>query len=116
LLKVPIIVDGQTVNWIESKALFGDEETHASYIESQLHSYWHWYGPGMVIYWDGFVEEIHTFKKYSGVIVRERTFQSLPVSNFGENGPLKITAKSFTVGWMKKKKMKTKPMRGRMLY
>ncbi len=61
----------RVVNWIESKALFGDEELHARYLVEQLHPYWNRYGPGMVIYWHGFVEEIAEKKRFGGVLVRE---------------------------------------------
>lgn len=36
-------IAGQVVNWIESKALFGDEETHQTYLDDQLMSYWNRY-------------------------------------------------------------------------
>ncbi len=64
-------VGGRVVNWVESKALFGDEKTHAEYIKSQLGSYWNRFGPGMVVYWCGFVEEITSLVKYGGVVVRD---------------------------------------------
>lgn len=38
-LEVPIAVDGHIVNWIESKASFGDEITHSKYLEEQFWSY-----------------------------------------------------------------------------
>jgi hypothetical protein len=38
--KICIAVDGQVINWIESKALFGDEEVHRGYLKDQLYSYW----------------------------------------------------------------------------
>ena len=39
-LDVPIAVNGSVVNWIESKALFGDDENHTAYLNEQLWSYW----------------------------------------------------------------------------
>ena len=38
-LDVPIAVDGFIVNWIESKALFGDPEAHSGHLRDQLWSY-----------------------------------------------------------------------------
>ena len=57
--KLHLVVDGHLVNWIESKALFGDEETHAGYTNAQLRKYRHRYGPGLVIYWFGYVAELN---------------------------------------------------------
>jgi|EP00945_MAST-04E_sp_MAST-4E-sp1_P005365 CDAN1-interacting nuclease 1 len=42
-----------TVNWIDSKAMFGDEKQHKKNMD-QFTSYTSRYGPGMVIYWFGF--------------------------------------------------------------
>ena len=42
-LDIPIAVDGFIVNWIESKALFGDEESHRTYLKDQYLSYWNRY-------------------------------------------------------------------------
>lgn len=52
-LPVPIQVQGRPVCWIDSKALFGDYETHEGYLNTQLLSYWNRFGPGLVIYWMG---------------------------------------------------------------
>lgn len=38
-LEVPVAVDGYVVNWIESKASFGDEQNHHKYLEDQFWSY-----------------------------------------------------------------------------
>ena len=43
----------RVVNWIDSKALFGDTETHNKDIIAQGESYLHRFGPGMILYWFG---------------------------------------------------------------
>lgn len=39
-LEVPIAIDGFIIHWIESKALFGDEDVHKDYMKHQYSSYW----------------------------------------------------------------------------
>ncbi|ETL82470.1 hypothetical protein L917_17359 [Phytophthora nicotianae] len=48
----------RVVNWIDSKAMFGDRHTHETENASQLQGYVNRYGPGMVIYWFGHVAEL----------------------------------------------------------
>ncbi|KAJ8981348.1 hypothetical protein NQ317_002885 [Molorchus minor] len=57
-LEVPVAVDGFIINWIESKALFGDEDAHKEYMKNQYLSYWNRFGPGLVIYWFGYLQTI----------------------------------------------------------
>ncbi|KAK3096572.1 hypothetical protein FSP39_001400 [Pinctada imbricata] len=69
-LEIPISVDGYVVNWIESKASFGDEHSHKGYLKDQFWSYWNRFGPGMVIYWFGFIDELDVNKE-KGIILRD---------------------------------------------
>lgn len=52
-----VVYKHHVVNWIDSKAMFGDEKEHLKYMK-QYTSYRSRYGPGMVIYWFGYVETI----------------------------------------------------------
>ncbi|MBW6518642.1 MAG: C15orf41 family protein [ANME-2 cluster archaeon] len=75
LLKNSIDIDGSTVNWIESKAVFADETEHNRYQKKQLGFYEELFGPGMVVYWYGYLDTIspnnylivdHTFFEQMG--------------------------------------------------
>lgn len=50
--------------------MFGDQYTHQQNSE-QIRSYFNRFGPGLIIYWFGFVEEIKATLP-SGVIVMDR--------------------------------------------
>lgn len=39
-LDTPCAVDGFIVNWVESKAVFGDQATHDQYAKDQYLKYW----------------------------------------------------------------------------
>ncbi|XP_053953902.1 CDAN1-interacting nuclease 1 [Anastrepha ludens] len=54
---VPFLYKGEVVNWIESKATFGDVKTHKWNIQQQLYSYSNRFGAGIVIYWFGYHED-----------------------------------------------------------
>jgi hypothetical protein len=63
LLPVPLLVRGRAVHWIDSKATFGDPQSHADYRLNQFASYLHRYDSGLVLYWHGFDESIDTDHK-----------------------------------------------------
>lgn len=58
LLDEPIQVNGWTINWIESKASFGDRVEFNKNIRGQLAQYVDMFGHGLVVYWFGHVEEV----------------------------------------------------------
>lgn len=62
-LVLPCLYNGCVVNWIESKALFGDVRTHRKYLTQQLESYHNRFGPGIVIYWFGYHENLQSLSE-----------------------------------------------------
>jgi CDAN1-interacting nuclease 1 len=62
LLRVPIAVCGSVICWIDSKATFCDKRSHKKLLEDQYDSYVNRFGPGLVIYWHGYLQSIETIK------------------------------------------------------
>lgn len=56
LLDTPIIFYGQRLQWIESKANFGDDVELRKNLRRQLGPYTELFGEGAVVYWHGFVD------------------------------------------------------------
>ncbi|XP_056401989.1 CDAN1-interacting nuclease 1 isoform X5 [Hyla sarda] len=69
ILEVPVAVEGHVIHWIESKASFGDECSHRMYLQDQFWSYWNRFGPGLVIYWFGFIEELDCHRE-RGILLK----------------------------------------------
>ncbi|XP_038823234.1 CDAN1-interacting nuclease 1-like [Salvelinus namaycush] len=70
ILEVPIAVDGHIVHWIESKAMFGHDHSHCTYPNKQFWSDWKMFGPGLVIYWHGFIEELDS-QRDRGILLKD---------------------------------------------
>ncbi|KAL4721173.1 hypothetical protein ACJJTC_016855 [Scirpophaga incertulas] len=73
-LDVPIAVDGFIVNWVESKALFGDDENHSGYLKEQLLCYYNRFGPGLVIYWFGYLETLNSTPEVNNMFILRTSF------------------------------------------
>lgn len=72
LLRVPVVFDGRIVWWIDSKAKFGDEFFLRKDYTDAVSSYIGRFGPGMVVYWYGFIEDCDTsMLNDSGVLVTD---------------------------------------------
>ena len=65
---------GKIISWVDSKATFGDEISHAEYYETQYKFYLNRFGSGLVIYWLGYVKDIencYNSLSYRSVIVSD---------------------------------------------
>uniref|UniRef100_A0A1Y1MRB6 CDAN1-interacting nuclease 1 n=1 Tax=Photinus pyralis TaxID=7054 RepID=A0A1Y1MRB6_PHOPY len=70
-LEIPVAVNGFIINWVESKALFANEEVHEEYFRHQYGSYCNRFGPGLVIYWFGFVESVVQSSDHQGLLIKD---------------------------------------------
>lgn len=73
----PLRLNDLEVNWIESKALFGDPRTHWVYWKKQFSKYLDLFGQGFVVYWFGKVRELDKNVR----IWREEFFRSELMQN-----------------------------------
>jgi len=71
LLDKPLKINGLDVRWIESKALFGDSVEYKRHLKKQLVPYWELYGPGIVVYWFGFVSDL---KKVEDIGILDKSY------------------------------------------
>ena len=55
-LQSPIAVDGHIINWIDSKALFGDARSSGKAFQEQILAYVVRYGTGAVLFWYDYLE------------------------------------------------------------
>ena len=71
LLDEPLMIDGQKVTWIESKANFGNAYEVRRNMKKQLIPYTEIFGEGIVVYWFGHVDD---FEPVKGVRVVDAKF------------------------------------------
>lgn len=72
LLKEPLHLKGLDVYWADSKAIFCDEEEHKRYLKKQFCDYLQSFGPGLVVYWYGFMDSVPPLEPR--IIVKDRMF------------------------------------------
>ncbi len=71
LLDHPLNYKGTKIYWIESKASFGDESEIRKNVSKQLRPYVELFGPGIVVYWFGRLDEI---PDPEGIFIKDETF------------------------------------------
>ena len=89
-LAFPVAIHSDVICWVESKAVFGEDHGHADYAASQYRPYVNRFGPGAVVYWHGFIDELAGMSKQEGVILLDGTtlakaFSSLTFIASGNN-------------------------------
>ncbi len=85
LLDEPVWIDGQKVQWIESKANFGDEVELRRNLRKQLEPYVRMFGEGIVVYWYG---HLRGAEGPPGIRITEGdTFEGLSPGPEGAPGP-----------------------------
>jgi hypothetical protein len=58
LLDEPMMFNGKKINWVESKASFGDNTEFRFNSKKQLIPYTNLFGPGVVVYWLGCLDDL----------------------------------------------------------
>lgn len=86
-LAIPCLFRGKIIYWIESKASFGDVESHQRYISTQLSSYGNRFGAGIVIYWLGYLDKIADCPENEDFIVVTDRFPRKDEFTFLETPP-----------------------------
>lgn len=92
-LEIPIYLEnGTCINWIDSKASFGDQQSHMDNYETQFKYYLNRFGSGLVIYWFGYLNDIknlnafgNQISKSSSVIISDKfpnEFKTLNLTQF----------------------------------
>jgi hypothetical protein len=71
LLDTPLKISNLKINWIECKAGFGDYFELKRNAKKQLLPYRKLFGSGMVVYWEGYLEDLRFFRN---ILVTDKAF------------------------------------------
>ena len=79
LLDEPMLYEGHKICWVESKASFGDNTEFRFNARKQLVPYTSLFGPGLVVYWVGCLDDLETPEGVyvSDISVLDRKLQKL---------------------------------------
>ncbi|GAM21034.1 hypothetical protein SAMD00019534_042090 [Acytostelium subglobosum LB1] len=66
-LDIPFAYKGHIVNWIESKASFCDDNNYCK-VKEQIVGYKNRYGPGIVIFWFGYIDDLNNLTN-DGILI-----------------------------------------------
>jgi CDAN1-interacting nuclease 1 len=72
-LEAPMKLHGRWLNWVECKASFGDETEYKRDYSKQLSHYVSLFGPGMVVYWYGFIEDMPSHLTDKNILIMDKT-------------------------------------------
>ncbi len=64
LLKNPLILYGNAISWVESKASFGDRIQMKGDYHRQLKHYVELFGRGLVVYWHGYLNDSEVLQRF----------------------------------------------------
>jgi hypothetical protein len=73
-LETPLKAEGKWLNWVECKASFGDEVEYKRDYGKQLSHYVTLFGPGMVCYWYGYIDDMPKHLLDDNVVLVDRRF------------------------------------------
>jgi len=73
-LDQPMKVEGRWINWIECKGSFGDEVEYKRDYGKQLSKYAELFGPGMVVYWYGYLDDMPAHLLDDNVLLEDKRF------------------------------------------
>jgi hypothetical protein len=81
LLDEPMTYNGKKINWVESKASFGDNTEFKFNSKKQLIPYTKLFGPGLVVYWLGCLDDL---EEPEGVYVNDIAVMSKKKEKYKE--------------------------------